>query len=403
MDSDGRFDYIIAGVGLAGGLVALALAARRPWARVALVETEQRLGGNHTWSFHDGDLPDEVRPWVEPLVAHRWAGYSVRFPDGDRRFNSGYASITSTLFDRVVRARLASVGFDVRCGDGVAELGPGLVRTVSGLELRAPIILDARGLARAGGEPAGEGHPQPARPERCGYQKFLGLEVELAVPARLDLPVLMDATVPQLDGFRFVYLLPLGPRRLLVEDTYYANTPTLDRARLRERVLGYLRQHGHQIVGVVREEAGVLPLPLTHLADAPAGTPFTIGYRGGWYHPLTGYSFPVAARLALVIAAADGPEAVAASIGRAWTRHVRQARLCQWLARLMFTAVAPERRWRLLARFYRLPAPTIERFYALRMTVLDRLRLLAGPPPRWLSRESTRARAEATHALGEVS
>ena len=73
---------------------------------------------------------------------------------------------------------------------------------------------------------------------------------------------------------------------------------------------------------------------------------------------------------------------------------------------MMFTAVAPERRWRLLARFYRLPAPTIERFYALRMTLTDRVRLLAGWPPRWpwtRSATSTSVSSTSASALEEVS
>jgi lycopene beta-cyclase len=84
------------------------------------------------------------------------------------------------------------------------------------------------------------------------------------------------------------------------------------------------------------------------------------------------------------------------SLRRTWSGHARQARFCQWLARALFTAVAPERRWRLLARFYRLPAPTIARFYALRMTWPDRLSLLAGRSP-------SAPLSRTAHAFEEVS
>ena len=39
-----------------------------------------------------------------------------------------------------------------------------------------------------------------------------------------------DATVEQLDGFRFLYTLPFGPDQLLVEDTRYSDGPALPRA-----------------------------------------------------------------------------------------------------------------------------------------------------------------------------
>ena len=43
----------------------------------------------------------------------------------------------------------------------------------------------------------------------------------------------MDATVPQRDGFRFVYTLPFAPDRVLIEDTYYSDGLDLDPAALR--------------------------------------------------------------------------------------------------------------------------------------------------------------------------
>jgi lycopene beta-cyclase len=51
------------------------------------------------------------------------------------------------------------------------------------------------------------------------------------------------------------------------------------------------------------------------------------------------------------------------------------------LSRMLFGAAEPQRRYRMLERFYRLPEPLIERFYAGRSTPADRLRILAGRPP----------------------
>ncbi|HVT08090.1 MAG TPA: lycopene beta-cyclase CrtY [Polyangia bacterium] len=374
---DERFDCVIAGGGLAGGLVALALAARRPEARVALVEADARLGGNHTWSFHDSDVAPADREWLEPAVEHRWPRHAVRFPGQSHDLAAGYATITASRFDAAVQARCRGAGFRVACGEQVVAVSIDAVRTASGRAFHAPLIIDARGLA--------DGH---ALAGRCGYQKFLGLQLELEADAPADLgsaPTLMDATVEQLDGFRFVYVLPFGPRQLLVEDTYYSSRPTLDVALLRERLAAYCAARGLRVARVVREEAGVLPLPFSALGSAPSASPFTIGYRGGWFHPLTGYSLPVAVRVAAAIAAAGDAGAVAAALRALWRRHVSQARFCGLLTRLMFTAVAADRRWELLARFYRLPADTIARFYAMDMTMRDRVRVVAGRPPRALS------------------
>ena len=48
---------------------------------------------------------------------------------------------------------------------------------------------------------------------------------------------------------------------------------------------------------------------------------------------------------------------------------------------MLFAAAPPGARWRVLERFYRLPEPLVERFYAGRSTLADRARLLIGRPP----------------------
>ena len=61
----------------------------------------------------------------------------------------------------------------------------------------------------------------------------------------------------KLDGFRFVYLLPFDERRLLIEDTYYSDTPGLDAGTVRARLSAYAAAQGWRIAHVEREESGV--------------------------------------------------------------------------------------------------------------------------------------------------
>ena len=84
------------------------------------------------------------------------------------------------------------------------------------------------------------------------------------------LPLLMDATVPQTDGLRFFYVLPMSPTRVLVEDTYFSDSAALDSPKLRAEVLAYAAQSGFVVRAIVREEQGVLPLP-TRRAAIPRG------------------------------------------------------------------------------------------------------------------------------------
>jgi lycopene beta-cyclase len=368
------FDTVLVGGGLQSTLLALALRAQRPASTIAVVEKAAVLGGNHTWSFHEGDVSPQALRWLDPLVAHRWPAHDVVFPGLCRTIAQGYATIPSARIDGVVRAALASsAGSTVLTGTAVASVRARSVTLADGRILDGRLVVDARGPEARGFE------------EGAGFQKFLGLELVVEEPLRLDRPCLMDATVPQTDGFRFVYTLPLAADRVLVEDTYFSDSPALDEDTLRARVLDYARARGFRSPRVVREERGVLPLPWRGHLPAPTAPPLLAGYAGGWFHPVTGYSLPIAVRLAEHVADHE-PEAVfGPDLDRLAREHRRQVRFAHLLNRLMFGAYPPPERWHVLERFYRLPETTIARFYALRLRAVDRVRILGGRPPAGLS------------------
>ena len=59
----------------------------------------------------------------------------------------------------------------------------------------------------------------------------------------------------------------------------------------------------------------------------------------------------------------------------------QERRFFQFLNRMMFRAAEPDEMYRVLEHFYRLPTALIARFYAARLTRLDKLRILSGKPP----------------------
>jgi lycopene beta-cyclase len=361
------YDYVLVGGGLQSGLLALALKDRRPAARVVVVEAADRLGGNHTWSFHAADVPAAAAPLVEPLVVAAWPAYEVRFPGRTRVVPSRYATISADRFAAVVRGAVESGGWELRLNARAVEVGRHRVALESGEQLAGRCVIDSRGPHAAG--------------SGCGYQTFLGLEVETRDPWPDRRPVVMDARVPQGDGFHFIYTLPLGPTRVLVEDTYFSDSPRLDAAAARAAVEAHLaeRVRGWR---VVRRESGVLPMPWR--ADRPpeAAGPVRGGYAGGWFHPATGYSFPVAVRFALAVAAVPPEDAARAAAALAARLEPRR-RFARLLNRLLFRLVPPEARWQVFARLYRtLPPGVLARFHALEFSTADALRLLVGRPPR---------------------
>lgn len=363
-------DLILLGGGLANGLIAFRLAMRRPDLKVLVVEGGEALGGNHTWSFHDGDLSTAEQDWVAPLVSARWADYDVRFPGRRRRFATGYASVSSERFRDVIAARL---------GERLLTGVPAVAVTPTGVTLADQRTLTARAVID------GRGARQSPHLD-LGFQKFLGQEWEFDRPHGVERPVIMDATVPQRDGYRFVYLLPFSSTRLLVEDTYYADRGDLDVETLRGHLADYAATANWGEGRLLREEHGILPIALGGDIDAliaAAGGMPTVGLAHALFHPTTGYSLPDAVHVADLVSRA--PDVSPQGLARLLDAHARNIwsdrSYFRMLNRLLFQAGRPEERYRILEHFHRLPEDLVARFYAARLDFGDKVRILAGKPP----------------------
>jgi lycopene beta-cyclase len=371
-DAAPHFDVLLVGGGLSAGLIALALARHRPELTVAIVESGDHFGGNHTWSSFASDLSPEGAELVAPIIAHRWSHYEVRFPAYSRPFDHPYQSAVS---EKLHAALEAAIPAERRfTGTPVAAITPDSVTLADQRVLRAHAVIDARGQRQAP-------HLE------LGFQKFVGLEVEFEEPHGLTGPIIMDATIDQHDGYRFVYTLPFSPTTALIEDTYYADGPMLDRAEIAARVQTYAAQQGWRIKRVIRDEDGVLPIAIdgdirAHLAALPGGIA-PVGMAAALFHPVTGYSFPDAVRLALKVAKL--PKMDGASIDRAVRDHAVETwesrGFYRLLNKMLFRAAYHHERRGILQRFYTLPDALVCRFYAGHSTLPDKIRVLTGKPP----------------------
>jgi lycopene beta-cyclase len=361
---------VLLGGGLANSLIAYRLKLQVPKRRVILAERERTLGGNHTWCFHTSDVTRDQLDWLAPFIEFSWSDYEIRFPGLTRRLDGGYHCITSERLHEVVTTTL---GDAVSCGSQVANVSADCVEFEDGQRFSNVTIIDGRG------DPGGHDLD-------VGFQKFVGQVVELDAPHGLDAPILMDATVEQIDGFRFLYTLPMSSKRLLIEDTRYSEYPQLDRDAMRAEIDNYARENGWSIAGVEREEEGVLPVvmggDLEAYWSAAPGVPRS-GVRAGLFHYVTGYSLPEAVALADALTErADAASAELYEFVRDRSRALwRQGRFYRILNRMLFRAAEPGQRYRVLQHFYRLPDDLVHRFYAGRTTLFDRVRILSGKPP----------------------
>ncbi len=378
-------DLAIVGAGLAGGLAALALVQRHPSLQVLLIDAERVVGGNHVWSFFGSDVAASDRWIVAPVIAHSWQGYDIAFPSHARTLDATYYSIESERLDAAVRGAMRPDR--LMLGRRVESVSATTVVLADGQRIEARGVIDARGVGDLSALDV-------------GWQKFLGRELVLDQGHDRTRPVVMDATVEQTDGYRFVYCLPTAPNRMFVEDTYYSDTPDLDRDVIAGRVHDYARAKGWRVTQPSREEAGVLPVAMGGDFEAywrSSGSGIAkIGMRAGLFHPTTGYSLPDAVRSAAMLARmTDFTGSALHEATQALARASWDARgFYRMLDTMLFRAAEPDERYRVLERFYRLSPALVGRFYAGRSSLMDKARILTGKPPVPIAR-AVRALAQA--------
>ncbi|MEO1044019.1 MAG: lycopene beta-cyclase CrtY [Pseudomonadota bacterium] len=370
-------DLAILGGGLAGGLLAMAIARLQPDVRLLLIESGETFGGDHVWSFFANDIPDDAKWLVEPLICFTWDDYSVRFPKLKRSLDSRYHSILSDRFDTVIREKIPAE--QRMTGANVVASDAHMVTLEDGTLIEAGGVIDARG---GGNVDALD----------CGWQKFTGQLLQCREPHGLEHPIVMDATVDQHDGYRFVYCLPFSPTEVFVEDTYYSDSSDLDPRILRQRIAQYADEQGWEVTDITREEKGVLPVVYKgdykrFRKDNEAGTALA-GSRAGLFHCLTSYSLPDAVRFAMHISAMN--DLGGASLARESADYAAKQWRSGWYYRLLgkflFIGAEPDQRYGVFQRFYGLSEKLIERFYAGQSTRYDKIRILTGEPPIPISR-----------------
>ena len=368
---------VILGAGLSGLLTAWRCLELNPKLKITLIDANSEIAGDHTWSFNLNDIDTELQKWVRPFIAHQWDAYDVKFPTRQRTLNITYCTGNSETLKSCVRPLIDSGRLTLKLNSRVQDVGEDTVFLEGGEEIQSALILDARGF-----------EPNPER--YLGYQKFVGHVIRTEQPHGVERPIIMDATVPQLGGYRFVYCLPYSDTELLVEDTYYTDGADMKSQEVDARIRDYIEsQLNITSYEVARRETGILPITIAIKPDVYA--PMSIGIRGGYYHAVTGYSFPDAAKVAdklahQILSLVNGGQKITnrnlqLAMQNMQREHYSSERFFRLLNRMLFRAAKPQERYMVLQRFYGLGEGLIERFYAGDLTWRDKVRILIGKPP----------------------
>jgi len=285
-------EVVVAGGGPAGR--ALAAACVRAGLDTELVDPAPDRPWRSTYGAWAGELPAELAG----AVAARGHGCAV----GTRPHRLGweYAVLDNTALrdaldvpgvrvrtGRVLGVRRAAHGQDVRCSDG---------------DRHAAVVFDATGERRI---VLGGGRPAVAAEQTA---------VGVMVPATAATPLVRPGEALFMDwradhgepGWpSFLYAVPLGRDRVLLEETSLARRPGLSLSDLRRRLHARLARHGVAPEGDEERVRFVVdtPVPLRR------GPVVAFGAAAPLIHPATGFSVATALQLAPQVA-----EAVAAGL-----------------------------------------------------------------------------------------
>lgn len=357
-----------AGLSLAWHLVEHGLGGRR----LLLVDPRTTHGRDRTWCFFD-----VVPHPFEAQVSHRWERWRLRSasdaPWVERRGPGlRYVHLPSDAFYARVLERLrATDGVELRLGvsvDAVADEGHGVELHTDAGVLRGDLAFDSR-------PPSLLAMKEPG--EVALLQHFVGWEIEVE-DDRFDpgLATLMDFGVPQTDGVHFFYVLPLSPRRALVEATWFG-THVPDEERYARAIEAYLRERlDVERWTLRRREQGVIPMSTAPARARRSERIYRIGLLGGLAKPSTGYAFlaiqAFSAGLARRLRHHERPEPPAP---RPWRSRFQDRVFLSYLSR--YPEQAPET---LVGLFERVEPRILARFLNDRASITEGIEVMRSMP-----------------------
>ncbi len=310
-----RMDVLIVGAGPAG--TALAGECARLGLDTGLLDPAPDRPWTATYGMWSRELPADLPASV---VAASAAGRAIARTE--HRLGWEYAvldvpALQTHLIDGLGGVRLHR-------GRAVGSPTPGVVALADGSRLHAAVVVDAGGQRR----PLDPATP----PSTAAAQTAYGVIVDVDAATTLAAPgeaLFMDWRADHGEGGwpTFLYAVPLGAGRILLEETSLARRPGLPLTTLRRRLHTRLARHGIVVPDDAPTEKVAFPL------DQPRHrVPGVLGFGAAapLIHPATGFSVASALRLAPRVAdalAANLPQgqqaALAAAVGIVWSRSAR--------------------------------------------------------------------------------
>ena len=279
MQTEHKYDYIIAGAGCAGysllyHLLQDPILSKK---KILVVDANFNKGNDRTWCFWE----DQAGPF-ELIVCKKWSNIEVLKGTIQRLLPTApfeYKMIQGIDFYQHISA--FAKGFDN------VEWVASKILSIDAAHGGAKVHLEG-GAANADyvfSSIHGD------RIQSALWQHFKGIVVEFDAPVFNDtIARLMDFNVPQMDATAFMYLLPLTDKKALVEYTLFSPT-ILDTAEYDHVLNAYMEEHYKgQAYTIVHTEQGAIPMTTKKMTSSTSNI-ISIGTMGDAVKASTGYAF----------------------------------------------------------------------------------------------------------------
>lgn len=342
-------DVLVVGGGPAGS--ALAGACARRGLDTGLLDPSPARPWTATYGMWSDELPADL---PESVIAARAAGRAIAITEHQLGWEYAVLDVPA------LQAHLTDALTGVRIVTGRALGSPqaGVVALADGSELRATVVVDAGGRARPL-DPAGR-RGTPAE------QTAFGVIVDEDTAAPFVAPgeaLFMDWRRDHgEDGWAtFLYVVPLGGGRVLLEETSLARRPGLPLSTLRRRLQARLARHGVRLPDHVRSEK--VSFRVDHPRHRGPGV-LGFGAAAPLIHPATGFSVAASLQLAPKVAAAvathlaDGPDrALAEARETVWPLRARAVHRVRRIGLEALLRMPPADLPGFFEQFFTLPEP----------------------------------------------
>lgn len=340
---------IILGGGLWGSLLAYRLKMALPHIPFKLYERTSTLGGHESYTFHGSDIEPAAKVWLRPLITQTWSCHRVRFPKYEKVLKNSFHLIRSDQLHSIVSNTLSSENLCLN-----NEISASLALN------EASFIIDTRNICGF---------------EKCGYQKFLSLELELEQNHNLLEPVLMDSTISQRDKFRCIHYIPISENRIIIKDLRYSSHEELNLFEMKQDLLKIIDINDWKIKRVIREESGCRAMPISSPKYRQEGRVINLA---GIFHDTTGCSIPLATRLIDKMVATSFRQGELKDVVSSFRKNSEGDRkFLRYLNKHLISS-HPEARHGLYQDIFQLPHSSVEGFLRGQLTFFDRSRIIFG-------------------------